>query len=1343
MKEIIRSFLRRLTNLSGNNRSLLLLRLNQNQYLDLHELDFILNEPSFQVIHDLVGSRKRVALSKVHDSRDADNNRVSMRLRKLHRFDNYIYEEQGVRDLYVGWPFVQGRFSEGTPVRCPLLFFPVQLEQREDSWYLSLRSDVNVTLNKTFLLAYYYYNQVSPDEDLIEHVIDDFDKDSRVFRNALYELFKNSNVDLHFNQELFIDKLQPFKEYKKEDFLSAEQDGKLKLYPEALLGIFPQSGSYLVPDYLSMLENEPAPDLEHFFGERSLEGENTQELSATAFLNRVKEEQTFTPFKMDAWQENVIKAVKEGHSLVVEGPPGTGKSQLICNLIADHIARGKRVLVVCQKRAALDVVYERLKKKGVADFIGLVHDFKNDRKDIYEQIASQIERLHEYKQKNNSLDSIQLERSFLQASRRIDQISEELEEFKEALYNEEECGLTVKELYLSSDPHLLSVNLKQEYRHFHFGDNGAVERRFRSYLRYARRFQVPDYPWYDRRSFSSHGIQELKRLEELIGEIPAYQDFLLDQTRQLTGSELGFNLMENIESQRESVLELINLLDDEQVYNYFQHLSGYRDSETELLWLTNTERIIMDCFTGVGPEMSLAAKDLGRFQESLQRSMNARKNIIGWLRWSLFSKDKIFITRVMVANGLRNNKEGFRTLVDKVDNRLNLEHYLTKLKNTRWVHDLPQTLNKADFQTWFFYQKKALRAKLTFGKFRNFREYFDIHSIKYLDLRFRLEGLLDLSAEVPEKKAVWLSFLTLPQITHVLGDELQVQRMQESLRRDFEDLCEFDKLAESMPAHETSVIEKVIEALPEMEEEASVALFQNSIRLAWIDHIETKFPILRTVSSQKFRDLEAELQESVSAKLAASKDILLLKVREQTFRNAEYNRLNNLVTYRDLKHQVSKKRRIWPVRKTIAAYHEELFDLVPCWLVSPDAASAIFPMQQIFDLVIFDEASQCFSEKGLPAIYRGKKLVITGDSQQLRPSELYQVRWEDEEQEEQNPELQLESLLDLGKHHLMQLQLRSHYRSRSLDLIEFSNMLFYDGKLSLLPHFRDMNSNEPAIDYVKVDGVWKKNLNRNEAIEVLNILRKIYEKDPNKSVGIVTFNSNQQNLIAEVIEDAFAGKTMPGLDSLIIKNIENIQGDERDVIIFSTAYAKDENGRLAMQFGSLNQTYGENRLNVAVTRAREKIYLVTSIWPQDLHVEESKNPGPRMFKAYMEYALRISEGNYSPTLPQQETHHHDWFLSKQLPELWENSPLELKEELPFSDLVVKEGDQYLGLIFTDDNRYFQSLTMKDAHVYEPFSLEVKDWHFLRFYSREFWMDKAAVKDSLQRYLAELNRQAHP
>src|SRR5690606_16042899 len=139
-----------------------------------------------------------------------------------------------------------------------------------------------------------------------------------------------------------------------------EKEGELKLYPEAVIGIFPQAGSYLVPDYLSLIGNSNFQDLEAFFEARSHEEDKPDaqvDPYQNYFINKVKEEQVFTPFKMDAFQENALKAVKRGNSIVVHGPPGTGKSQLISNLIADFIARGKRVLLVCQKRAALDVVY--------------------------------------------------------------------------------------------------------------------------------------------------------------------------------------------------------------------------------------------------------------------------------------------------------------------------------------------------------------------------------------------------------------------------------------------------------------------------------------------------------------------------------------------------------------------------------------------------------------------------------------------------------------------------------------------------------------------------------------------------------------------------------------------------------------------------------------------------------------------------------------------------------------------------------------------------------------------------------------------------------------------------
>ncbi|MCK5370018.1 MAG: AAA family ATPase, partial [Cyclobacteriaceae bacterium] len=388
------------------------------------------------------------------------------------------------------------KFSDGTMVRCPLLFFPVNLNQEENEWNLSLRKDVSITFNKSFLLAYSYYNEIKLPEEFIELTLDELEKDSTVFRTNIYKILKESPVELNFNQETFIDELKPFKKYKRVEFDKKKQNGVIKLYPEAVLGIFPQAGSYLVPDYQHLLEEDRYEDIEQFFTSRSVEEHiDADKHSADYyhFLNRVKEEDTFTPFKLDAHQENALKAVKKGNSLVVQGPPGTGKSQLICNLISDFTARGKRVLLVCQKRAALDVVHERLATDSISDFTALVHDFKNDRKTIFNQINTQIERLYDYRMKNGSLDAILLERKFLQSSRKIDQITEEFEEFKEVLFDESEAGVSVKELYLNCDRKAPIINIKQEYRNFPYEEIIPFESKLKTYFAYHKKFNKEGY----------------------------------------------------------------------------------------------------------------------------------------------------------------------------------------------------------------------------------------------------------------------------------------------------------------------------------------------------------------------------------------------------------------------------------------------------------------------------------------------------------------------------------------------------------------------------------------------------------------------------------------------------------------------------------------------------------------------------------------------------------------------------------------------------------------------------------------------------------------------------------
>lgn len=265
MQKLLKTYLRRLTNLTSRNRSLLLLSLPQEQFLDLHQLDFLDNKPSFEYINQLIAQKSQIPLCDVLDSRLEKVNEVSKILRKIARTEAFIEQERGAEDLYVGYPFVKGKLSDGTVVRCPLLFFPVTLKNSNDGkkWVLEKR-DESISLNRSFLLAYSHFNQIKINDDLLETTFDDFSKESLVFRTQLYELLKQSPIEINFNQDNFTEQLADFQKFTKADLEQLERNGELKLFPQAVLGIFPQAGSYLVPDYEQLIA-PPRPRWGSFF----------------------------------------------------------------------------------------------------------------------------------------------------------------------------------------------------------------------------------------------------------------------------------------------------------------------------------------------------------------------------------------------------------------------------------------------------------------------------------------------------------------------------------------------------------------------------------------------------------------------------------------------------------------------------------------------------------------------------------------------------------------------------------------------------------------------------------------------------------------------------------------------------------------------------------------------------------------------------------------------------------------------------------------------------------------------------------------------------------------------
>ena len=1311
---VLRTFRRRLTNLSSRNRSLVLTSLPASQFLDVHDTDFLLNKPSFSIVADLIGRKTAISLCEVIDARQERSNEVSRKLKRIDRTARFIEEERGTEDLYLGWPFVKGKFLDETVVHGPLLFFPVQLFQQGKFWKLSRRGDELAFLNPTLALAYGQFNQVKLPDELTEKTVDDFDRDPLAFRTQLYEWLKTTPLEINFNSDLFTNTLQFFNKQSAKDLAQLERTGELKLYPEAVLGIFPQAGSFLVPDYDALLEQgalgKGVMDMEaEEWGE---DQPDTLSLPPQA-LRPMPEKLIHTPLPLDASQEAAVRAVKSGLSLVVQGPPGTGKSQLIANLMADAAASGKRVLLVCQKRAALDVVQERLSQVGMAPFLALIHDFQDDRRALYAQIADQISQLDTYRQQNNSLNAVLLERDFEVESRRIDETVAELQSFKDALFSTDECGMSAKELYLTSHADGAVLALDDSYPQFHFSTVDNFVRRLTDYAAYQQRLSKAN-SWAERVSFANFTNADLNRIDQTISYWTALRDNTSQQLTTLLNQSFSLNNLTNWHAHEWDLTALLNLLETPDAAALWTVVTFLRVTPNHPALSTPETQLeqLADAWDEIvatpGPEHSLPTPELREFRELLTGALAARSSWVSWQWWQLTNAGKPKLQQVAAANGFTCSERGLQTLATKVNQRIRLEgikHGIQSLLAGLSLPETPETLRLLRRAQHVSERINAIGVlnRLTLSAWVTHTNFIRV-----------VQTLLQLAKTVTEQQGNAQRYLTQKQLTQLWEDETLAAPMRQTLQSDFDLLVEADRLLIGFSKPEQTVVEQLAHLPPN----TWGAVFQNSLRRAWLNHLETAHPVLRSVSSLKMSQWEQGLQEGVVRKQTLSRAILLTKLREQTYRNLTLNRLNNVTTYRDLLHQTTKKRNVWPVRKLMDSFADEVFKLVPCWLASPESVSAMFPLRDdLFDLVIFDEASQCFAENGIPAMARGKQVVVTGDNQQLRPSDLYRTRLDDTETDEETPvALEVESLLELAAQQLPQVSLTEHYRSQSLDLITFSNQHFYQNKLSLLPHFEEINRRQPAIRYLNVKGTWQQNTNPIEAEAVLQLLAQITDELPGRSIGIVTFNQPQQQLILDRLESrAEGGVGETSTPALLVKNIENVQGDERDVIIFSVGYAPDERGRLSMQFGSLNTRGGENRLNVAITRARERVYVVTSLWPDQLNVADTVNNGPQLLKAYLQYALDVAQERFRPRpQPQQGVPSGQLLKDKIAAEHPNQQP-----ELPFADLTVKSGDTYESLILTDDDAYYHQ-TIKQAHAYLLISLRARKWPFERVWSREFW-----------------------
>ena len=513
------------------------------------------------------------------------------------------------------------------------------------------------------------------------------------------------------------------------------------------------------------------------------------------------------------------------------------------------------------------------------------------------------------------------------------------------------------------------------------------------------------------------------------------------------------------------------------------------------------------------------------------------------------------------------------------------------------------------------------------------------------------------------------------------------------------------------------------------------------------------------------------------AKLKAQQLDLAIRITEKK-NSTEYEKLyNSAKDNKDFLYQISKKQKFWSIRRTMEHYSNYILTLFPCWLLSPENVSSILPLtKNLFDLVIFDEASQVFIESTIPTIYRGKNIVVAGDSKQLRPSATFMKRFMGGDPENQDDisvqaALEVDSLLDLAVARYESANLTYHYRSRHSELIDFSNHAFYSSNLQISPNISRNSSNRP-IERYKVNGKWIDRKNVAEAKKIVALLDEIFKtRKNNESIGIITFNIDQQHCIADMIDKEAAKspefrshilserhRIENGEDtSLFIKNLENVQGDERDIIIFSIGYAENNEGRIYTNFGSLSTDGGENRLNVAITRAKSKIIVVTSIEPEELKVETSKNLGPKLLKKYLAYVRAVSNANESevktilselnPTEAKADSLNVTDITSvedrikERLEKLGYTVDTDLGNRNSRISLAIydEKEDRYLLGIELDKDAFASSASTLERDIYKPKFLEERGWKILRIWCRDWWLYPQKVIKAIVE-AAESNRQ---
>ena len=450
-----------------------------------------------------------------------------------------------------------------------------------------------------------------------------------------------------------------------------------------------------------------------------------------------------------------------------------------------------------------------------------------------------------------------------------------------------------------------------------------------------------------------------------------------------------------------------------------------------------------------------------------------------------------------------------------------------------------------------------------------------------------------------------------------------------------------------------------------------------------------------------------------------------------------------------IRHEEKKSKRHLPLRLLFKQAYKSIINLHPCVMMSPSTAAQYLPKKtDIFDVLIIDEASQMKPEQAFSLIARCKQMIIVGDQKQLPPSSRFEKDYTSDEILDEDVDVEYsESILELADKVIGSknaLSLGWHYRSRHTSLIDFSNYYFYDNKLTV---FASNDVGSQVVHKPVENSQYRGGVNLPEVKAVMDALLEQIKSDKEKSIIIATMNQQQESEVTLALEAElqnnkmlrdFDSKHQGNLDELVVKKLEDIQGDERDVVIISTVYGPDADGKITQMFGDINRANGHRRLNVLFTRAKHKVILVTSL--RSSNIKESKREGPQILKKYLEYA----EKGEITDLDRRTSGTTENAFEESIRQALTNRGYVVDAQVGSGgysiDLAIRDPNdksRYILAVECDGKAYHSSYSARANDRLRQEVLEGKGWNFFRIWSTDWNRDPISELDQLDKLVKKL------